>query len=69
MKKPNSTPTYLLDALKSCEAALGNLRKNYRWDVHPEDFNDDIDEAVDAHDKAKAAIAKACPKKRSKGIL
>ena len=49
----------LLAALESCEAALATLRENNRWDAHPEDFNDDVDEAIDAHDKATAAIAKA----------
>lgn len=49
----------LLEALKKCEAALSTLRRNNRWDVHPEDFNDDVDEAVDAQELAKFAITKA----------
>lgn len=48
----------LLDALKACEAALATLRRNNRWDVHPEDFNDDVDEAVDAQDQARRIIAR-----------
>lgn len=49
----------LLEALKACEAVLANLRRNNRWDVHPEDFNDDVDEAVDAQEQARRVIAKA----------
>jgi hypothetical protein len=49
----------MLEALQACESALASLRKNNRWDAHPEDFNDDVDEAVDAQAQARAAIDKA----------